>query len=545
MKRSGNFTRVMTLLLAVMMMLGVLAGCGGGNEPQTGEAGSGGATQDAGEKVLTVGIPQSAVVTDYYSNSFTAYIEDKLGAKIEFVLFSNANEAMNQLALACAAGDELPDVLVGFSNMSGSLMYEYGRDGFFLPLNDLIEQYGTEFKAHMDALPQDEYDRVMDFITKPDDGVIYGLPTYSAVTISDYMQNQMYINKQWLSTLGLEAPKNIDELYDVLVAFRDEDPNNNGRADELPMLSPAIYYYVINAFVYMDANYPYDITDGKVWAPQVSDEYRQALTYLCKLYDEKLIKFDIPSADAKSTISGDGTTAKVGIWCGNPQTDANHSCEVLDQYEVLEPLADATGKGGYLVNRPRDLLLTGHITRDCEDTELAMRFLDLCYEDGAVTRRRHGEEGTNWIWTDTEEPNIYGGMSHIKVLNGDLFNSNNVTWGSLLPSVYTDENYLTIASSSGIGKEYARLLHAQTGLTQTWQMPEETIVGLKLDLDERAERENISGKMSTTSSQYFGLFLSGSLDPEKDSDWEKYVKDMEACGMNDLVAIYQAAYDRK
>lgn len=541
--KKAKTKQIMSLLLAAVMMLGVLAGCGSSTD-QSSSAPSGSAGADE-EKVLTVGIPQSAVVTDYYNNSFTRYIQDKLGAKIEFVLFSNASEAMNQLALACAAGDELPDVLVGFSNMSGSLMYEYGRDGFFLPLNDLIEQYGTEFKAHMDALPQDEKERVMDFITKPDDGVIYGLPTYSAVTISDYMQNQMYINRQWLNNLGMEAPKTIDDLYDVLVAFRDEDPNNNGRADELPMLSPAIYYYVINAFVYTDANYPYNITDGKVWAPQVSEEYRQALAYLCKLYDEKLIKFDIPAADAKSTISGDGTTAKVGIWCGNPQTDTNHSCEVLDQYDVLEPLADATGKGGFVVNRPRDLLITGHITKDCEDTELAMRFLDLCYEDGAVTRRRHGEEGTNWVWSEAEEPNIFGGMSHIKIIDSDLFNSNNVTWGTLLPSVYTDLNYLTIASTSGIGKEYARMLHAQTELTKTWPTPEETIVNLKLDLGERAERENISGKMSTTSSQYFGLFLSGQLDPENDSDWGRYVADMEACGMNDLIAIYQAAYDRR
>lgn len=533
MKRNKKMTRAMGILLAVVMTLGLLAGCGGNG------------SSSGGGKKLTIGIPQSAVVTDYYNNSFTKYIEEKLGAEIEFVLFSNANEAMNQLSLMCAAGDELPDVLVGFSNMSGSLMYEYGEDGFFIDMKDLIDQYGTEFKAHMEALPQDEYDRVMDFITKPDTGAIYGLPTYSAVTISDYMQSQMMINTQWLNTLGLDAPTTIDELYDVLVAFRDEDPNGNGKADELPMLSPAIYYYVLNAFVYYDSANPYNITDGKVWAPTVSAEYRQALSYLCKLYDEGLMKFDIPANDAKSTISGNGTTARVGIWCGNPQTDMNHSAQVLDQYDVLEPLADKTGKGGYLVERPRDLLLTGHITKDCEDTALAMRFLDCCYEDGAVTRRRHGEEGTNWAWVDTAEPNIFGGMSHIKVLNSDLFGSNNVTWGSLLPNVYTDENYLTIASTApGIDKEIARILYAQTELAQSWRKPAETVVNLKLTIDERAERENINGKISTTTSQYFGMFLSGQLDPAKDADWNKYVSDMEACGLSKLVDIYQAAYDR-
>ncbi|MBQ7485097.1 MAG: extracellular solute-binding protein [Oscillospiraceae bacterium] len=534
MKKGKKMTRVMGFVLALMMVLGLLSGCGGN-----------GGSQSSGKK-LTIGIPQSGMVTDYYDNSFTKYIEEKLGAEVEFVLFSRASEAMNQLALMCAAGDELPDVLVGFSNMSGSLMYEYGQDGFFIDLKDLIDQYGTEFKKHMEALPQDEYDRVMDFITKPDTGAIYGLPTYAAVDTDDYVQNLMFINEQWLNELNLEAPTNIDELYDVLVAFRDEDPNNNGRADELPMLSPAIYYWVINAFVYFDSVNPYNITDGKVWAPTMSEEYRQALAYLRKLYSEGLIKFDSPAADAKNTISGDGTTARVGIWCGYPTTSLNHSSQVLDQYVVLAPLADETGKGGYLVERPNDLLLTGHITKDCKDPELAMRFLDICYEDGSVTRRRWGEEGTNWVWVDEAEPNNYGGLSHIKVLNSDLFGSNNVTWGSFLPNIYTDENYLVIASTvPGFDKENSRLCTAQVELARTWRQPTEKVTSLKLTLEERAERETINGKYTTTLSQYFGLFLSGKLDSSKDADWNKFVSDLEACGVTRLVEIYQAAYDRQ
>ena len=536
MKKKTITARLICLVLSTFMMLGLLSGCGESSE---------GGSEGAGKK-LTVGIPQSGMVTDYYDNSFTKYIEEKLGAEVEFVLFSRAGEALNQLALMCAAGDELPDVLLGFSNMSGSLMYEYGQDGFFIDMKDLIDQYGTEFKAHMDALPKDEYDRVMDFITHPETGAIYGLPTYAAVDTDDYVQNLMFINEQWLNELGLDAPTNIDELYDVLVAFRDEDPNNNGKADELPMLSPAIYYWVINAFVYYDSNNPYNITDGKVWSPTISDEYRQALSYLCKLYDEGLIKFDIPATDAKNTISGDGTTARVGIWCGYPTTSLNHSSQVLDQYVALEPLADETGRGGYLVERPNDLLLTGHITRDCEDPELAMRLLDIFYEDGAVTRRRWGEEGFNWEWVEEAQPNNYGGTSHIRILNSDVWSGTNKTWGCFLPNIYTEDNYLVIASTvPGFDKENSRLCTAQAELARTWRQPEEKITSLRLTLGERAERETINGKFTTTISQYFGLFLSGKLDPENDDDWNKYVNDMEACGMSRLVEIYQNAYDRR
>lgn len=43
-----------------------------------------------------------------------------------------------------------------------------------------------------------------------------------------------FINRTWLDRLGLAVPTTIEELTDVLRAFRDRDPNGNGLADEIP-----------------------------------------------------------------------------------------------------------------------------------------------------------------------------------------------------------------------------------------------------------------------------------------------------------------------
>ena len=45
----------------------------------------------------------------------------------------------------------------------------------------------------------------------------------------------MLINKAWLDKLGMQVPTTRDELEDVLKAFKTEDPNGNGQADEIPM----------------------------------------------------------------------------------------------------------------------------------------------------------------------------------------------------------------------------------------------------------------------------------------------------------------------
>ena len=68
------------------------------------------------------------------------------------------------------------------------------------------------------------------------------------------------------------------------------------------------------------------------------------------------------STNMKALISGEDELATVGIWFGQPLADVNSYMQTLDQYEVMNPLADATGKGGYVVVRPNDLLISGFIT---------------------------------------------------------------------------------------------------------------------------------------------------------------------------------------
>ena len=96
--------RIISLLLALIMTMGIFTGCGKKE------------TANDGEKVkLTVGIPQSSTVTDYDDNAFTNYLEETANIEIEFVYFSgSAGEYKQQLALICGAKDELPDVLLGF-----------------------------------------------------------------------------------------------------------------------------------------------------------------------------------------------------------------------------------------------------------------------------------------------------------------------------------------------------------------------------------------------------------------------------------------------
>ena len=47
---------------------------------------------------------------------------------------------------------------------------------------------------------------------------------------------KIWINQTWLDNLGLDVPTTTEELYTVLKAFKENDPNGNGIQDEYPLV---------------------------------------------------------------------------------------------------------------------------------------------------------------------------------------------------------------------------------------------------------------------------------------------------------------------
>ena len=75
----------------------------------------------------------------------------------------------------------------------------------------------------------------MDLITWPD-GSIRALMTGDEVSYANDAMGITIINKKWLDQLGMDIPTTMEEFYEVLCAFRDNDMNGNGDgSDEIPL----------------------------------------------------------------------------------------------------------------------------------------------------------------------------------------------------------------------------------------------------------------------------------------------------------------------
>lgn len=122
------------------------------------------------------------------------------------------------------ASDDLPDIILR-AKISPQEEMKYAANGQLVALDEYLD-----YAPNLSALIEQD-DAIRKGITMPD-GHIYSCPQLNKT--EGNLIHHYWINKTWLDNLGLEAPTTVDELYDVLVAFRDNDPNGNGQKDEIP-----------------------------------------------------------------------------------------------------------------------------------------------------------------------------------------------------------------------------------------------------------------------------------------------------------------------
>lgn len=230
------FKQRLVVLCSILAVLSILmAACApqapaGGSEAApaaAAPAASGVAVAPAGEfpivsEPLTIQafICPNSAVKDYNDNEYTRWLSGLTNINLELDI-PPVPDAQQKLNLMLASGD-LPEVIIG-CNIRLDQMQILANQGLVLPLNDYIDKYGVEFKKVYEAYPQIE-----DLITLLD-GKIYGLPHVNDCYHCS-MSQKMWVYQPWLDKLGLAVPTTTEEFYQMLKAFKEQDPNGNGEA---------------------------------------------------------------------------------------------------------------------------------------------------------------------------------------------------------------------------------------------------------------------------------------------------------------------------
>lgn len=184
--------------------------------------------------------------------------------------------------LAVASGD-LPDAIfdAGYGDYD---LLKLAKDGAIIPLEDMIEQHMPNLKKVLEEAP--EYKSM---ITAPD-GHIYSFPWIEELGSGKQriqaVDNLPWINVEWLNKLGLKMPTTTEELKEVLIAFKTQDPNGNGKADEIPLSfinkpGGEDLTFLFAAFG-LGENWDHTVVtnDGKVVFTAGDEGYKEAVKYI-------------------------------------------------------------------------------------------------------------------------------------------------------------------------------------------------------------------------------------------------------------------------
>lgn len=562
--------RYIALLLVLMMLL--VSACG------TGSSISGDSEDSVSEDVenkdadvvetdeevtLTIGLSPNALTTDYDDNYATKLMEEVAGVNLEFYyLPSDSSEAKQKFSMMVASGEKLPDIVVlGLSEVE---IYNYGSGGYFIPLNDYMENDAENWNAIMDAYAMEGQKESVLKYAYSFDGNIYAYPQFYCDP-TDACALYMSINKTWLDNLGLEVPTTTEELYTVLKAFKEQDANGNGDPnDEIPMIGHtgwmgSVTTYLLNAFTYYayDAwfGYQLNVENGELSAPFVTEEFREGLRYIRKLVEEGLISdlsFSQTDSELNSLLQApDDQDSTVGVVVGHPYATFGVGISRVTEYVGIPSLEGPDGVEWSPFGFQSGTYNT-YITCDCENPDVAFRFLDAMADKDMSMSLRFGEQGVNWEYVDEGE-SMYGVINEAYVAEYTDNISPEAVWTTENNIIWHDNSFVMLPTklmAGNLAVEYEDELMAYKMdnliygiISQRYDNhPEEMPMKIVYNDEETEKINDIENSIKTYVDEAIVRFALGDLNIE--SDWDSYLAELDAMGLTEYLETSQIAYDR-
>ena len=569
-----RFQKTAAIVLAVSMAVS-LAACGKQAE-ETGNAGSAANTENTGsadtqassgtgsvevnetgypitseEITVTAAGPMPSGCEDWSQLAVIDEYANRLGIRLDCDFYETDWET--QLTLK-VAGDELPDMLIGCS-MNVSDVNEWGGEGYFLDLSQYMDLM-PNLKAYFDQYPE------LEAYCTTSDGHIYGLPKLK-VDMTDRL-TRSFINKQWLDNLGLSMPTSIDEYYDVLVAFKEQDANGNGDPDdEIPLLFTsdsggytALEKTLLDAYGIFttDPNYVLQADEsGKVELANINDTYKEYLKFMHRLYAEGLMEQEA------FTITGDEITTKQqgdvygSFGCGSaPFVMANKDISYDANWMALSGMSsELHPKREASIASPVQNSILVAVNGNTEYPEALARFIDYFYTEEGMLSATKGYDGVTFdmvqddlLGTEETEMRIPDGYT-----SGEEFRYKGAILNEALNLVEKNidrqamfESDREVLEKPEFVEKYgwaARVIDAFKSDDVTGV---EAYPVVSYTSDEVEERGAVYKDITTYLKQARAQFITGELDLDK--DWDTYVNTLNQMNLGRLLEIEQAAYDR-
>lgn len=282
----------MKKLLIFCLIFGLTAGAvfAGGESEQTGTS-----VSKAPVKVVTrFNVPNE-------EDGVYEYMEDKFGLDLEIVNIPspNLNEIYDRLNMMIAAGD-YPDVMQMRNDdpAAKKLHNNLVEAGKLVNLDAMIDSNPNRWPLLASRLSDKDYGGYV-----ANDGNSYIIPG-----LLGSWDHSIYLRGDWLEKLDLNIPTTIYELFDVLKAFVENDPDGN-RNVGLTMGNAWWFNHFYSAFT---GAFDWKLTDGKYVSNYMLPEFKEAVRFLAEMSQAGVLDKEIYTHKAERDELAKFSSGKAG-----------------------------------------------------------------------------------------------------------------------------------------------------------------------------------------------------------------------------------------
>ena len=565
------------MLLALSLVSGLLAGCGGTaassaaaesaklesaaaptqettaapesaqeTEPSAAEAEAESTTEETTNFQLaeTVNLPITDEVTTFtmwcsappgglsvVGSPIMEYITEKTNISLELLEQSmmTANEKFNLMV----ASQDYPDIISAFDeSYSGGAVKGY-EDDVIIDLTDLMEENAPNYMAYIQQDQQNYRDAYND------DGQMLFMNGYNDY----YVQARGNVIRQdLLDKLGLDIPVTYDDYHDVLEAFK-----NDGI--EYPIWMPQAVQggallsagFGVSGYTLQKTGTHFFQKDGTVYSSFLTEEYKEFLQLMAQWYSEGLMAKDFYAIvdDMGSTSESEILNGNVGVWYHMADKIGTYNESASVEGFKAVGLADAVQQEGdisHFYQNEGSSKTTNKgisISVQAEDPEDILKFFDWFFTKEGSTVANYGIEGTSFEY-DAEGNPQYTDL----IANNPDYTFQQIAllycWADIPTIVDRDRSFQSTYTQDSL--DAIELYGKNTD--GAYEMP----ARLSFTAAESDEYASTIGDIETRADEQIVRFVIGELN--FDSDWDAFVQELKDMGLERCVELKKAALDR-
>ena len=522
------FKKSLALVLALVLCLGVFAGCQQDTPedtkapettaaPADTTAAPAETTEAAPEEYTFPAGAELHVICGHDINDLPLdkFVEEATGLSVKWTPLGTQDEITAMLTQKVT-----PSLIFNYGPEWG---HEMGRYGAFVNLMD-YKEIMPNFFARMDAYAEEG--TYKDYLTSEDE--LYSAPVFLNGDVQHY---GWYYREDIFAKHNLSVPTNMEELMNVLKTLKEAYP------DSYPMTMRSMSGGM-GAFIEFAQQFGLDYSTthpalnretGKFYNQWVTEEARNMLKWWRELIE--LGYMDVAAlsngtaewvadlSSGKSFITHDKAFQLTNLEKAGKEVNPDFSLQWWNNLPLVE--SDLP----YQCHASKNYMYSWHITTKCPDVELACRYLDWMYSDEGSLVLSWGKEGESYTVDENGNKQFIEG------------------YDKTFQARYQESGFIdmkaTAATYTPKCQEMIFDTMAAAAEGDFWAAP--TLVWTN-------EEQNIITTYQTDFCNamygHWQNFLLGKADIDDDAAWNAMIADLAQYGEADIIASYDAAYAR-